>query len=204
MRLAKLTRLGTILGVLAVAGLGAAVGRAGVEAHDIGIVDYAFEPRRVEVEVGEPVTWTNQASRNHTVTSDEGAELDSGELAGGEAFGHVFEQPGTYRYHCAIHPDRMTGVITVVASTVTQAPGTSEPTPPSGTLPPNFSPFPSVAPVDTPAATGVPAATPLATPATNPTGSSSGSPVLLIVIALAIVVAGGAAIAYRNARTRRS
>jgi plastocyanin len=202
-RLATRARLGIALGVLAVAGLGVAVVRAGVEAHDIGIVDYAFQPRRLDVEVGEPVTWTNQAGRNHTVTSEEGSELGSGELGPGEAYGHVFEQPGTYRYVCEIHPDQMTGVVRVVASTATVAPGTPEPTPPTGTLPPNFSPFPTLAPVETPAASSGPAVTPAASPGIEPGGTATGDPTLFFAVALAVIVVAGA-IAFRNVRTRRS
>ena len=120
------------------------------DAFDVDIADYSFTPANLTVHVGEPVTWTNQAGRNHTVTSDDGSELDSGDIGPGEAYGHVFEAAGTYKYHCSIHPDRMQGTVTVVAAT--PAPSTNatpEPTPPTGTLPPNFSPFPSLGPIET-------------------------------------------------------
>ena len=131
--------------------------------HEISIVDGAFKPAELTVLTGEPVTWTNASGVNHTVTSDDGAELDSGPIGPGEAYGHVFEVPGTYAYHCTIH-STMHGTITVVAAPATPVPsGSLEPTPPAGTLPPDFSPFPSAEPAATAAPT--PTATPAPTPA---------------------------------------
>ena len=133
-------------------GLGAALLMASValgDGHEITIADGAFKPAELTVLTGEPVTWTNASGVTHTVTSDDGAELDSGSIAAGEAYGHVFETPGTYAYHCSIH-STMHGTITVVAAPATPVPsGSPEPTPPAGTLPPDFSPFPSAEPAVT-------------------------------------------------------
>ncbi len=71
--------------------------------------------------VGEPVTWTNASTAGHTVTSDDGT-LDSGTIAPGEAYDHLFDKPGTYTYHCTLHPDEMTGTIVVEAAPVTASP----------------------------------------------------------------------------------
>lgn len=71
--------------------------------------DYAFDPDSVEIQVGETVTWKNNDPANHTIT---GAGIDSGRIAQGETFSYTFEEPGTYRYGCSIHPN-MTGEITV-------------------------------------------------------------------------------------------
>jgi plastocyanin len=133
---------------------------------EITIVDGAFEPETLTVLAGEPVTWTNRGTSSHTVTFDDGS-LDSGPIAPGEAFGHVFEAAGRFAYHCAIHP-AMVATIIVKAAPVTAVPsGSLAPTPPSGTLPPNFSPFPSTGPMPTPSPT-------LAAPATPTPGSGGG------------------------------
>jgi plastocyanin len=49
------------------------------------------------------VTWTNRDTVPHTVTGDSGA-WDSGQIQPGATFSHAFDQPGTYAYHCSIHP----------------------------------------------------------------------------------------------------
>jgi plastocyanin len=45
----------------------------------------------------------------HTWT---GSGWDSGDLANGASFSHTFTAPGTYAFHCNIHPS-MTGSVTV-------------------------------------------------------------------------------------------
>jgi plastocyanin len=57
------------------------------------------------------VTWTNLDGVAHTVTADDGS-WGSGTLGQGATYSHVFTSPGTYTYHCAIHPF-MTGTVTV-------------------------------------------------------------------------------------------
>jgi plastocyanin len=77
----------------------------------VSIVDFAFQPGSLEVAAGTTVTWTNAGAAPHTVTSDSGA-FDSGQLAPGASFSQTFDTPGTYTYHCEIHPN-MTGTIVV-------------------------------------------------------------------------------------------
>lgn len=71
-----------------------------------------FLPTTLRVRVGDTVTWRNDDSVAHTVTSDSGDELDSPLLSPGESWQHTFTQPGTYDYHCVPHPG-MTGRIVV-------------------------------------------------------------------------------------------
>jgi len=75
------------------------------------IVDYAFNPRTLTVQVGTAVTWTNQGAMTHTVTSDSGSELNSGNLATGQTYSHTFNTKGTFNYHCAIHTSMRATVI---------------------------------------------------------------------------------------------
>lgn len=192
----RVAALGTL--ALACVALLASAGAVVAAGHDISIVDFAFQPVKTTVFVGEPVTWTNASGRDHTVTSDDGTELDSGHIAGGEAYGHVFETAGTYAYHCAIHPDSMAGTITVLEAPATAtSSGEATPTPPTGTLPPNFSPFPSTAADSAPPSQSpTPGATPI--PA-DTTGGSGGAPLLLL-----LGVTAGAAIAVAWLRRRRA
>ncbi len=94
----------------------------------VTIQDFTFAPSSLSVRSGTAVVWTNNGPSTHTATSDNGA-WDSGTLgptsggAGGAygggagAYQVVFVTPGTYRYHCVIHPPSkfpgFTGVIIV-------------------------------------------------------------------------------------------
>ena len=55
------------------------------------------------------MTWTNEGPSPHTTTADDGS-WDSGELQQGEDFSFTFDKPGTYTYHCSIHPDMTASV----------------------------------------------------------------------------------------------
>ena len=82
---------------------------------DVRIEDFAFSPANIVVDVGTTVTWTNYGSIGHTVTSDDGDELDSALLDREDTFSHTFDQPGEYFYHCTPHPN-MQGLVTVRAA----------------------------------------------------------------------------------------
>lgn len=81
--------------------------------NSVAIENFAFSPASITVKVGTTVTWTNNDSANHTVTSD-GSEdtFDSGSLATGKTFSHTFSKTGTFKYRCTFHPD-MTGSVLV-------------------------------------------------------------------------------------------
>lgn len=64
------------------------------------------------VAVGEELTVVNQDSVPHSWTSDDDV-FDSGQLGEGENFEFTFEEPGEYTFFCVVHPDAMTGSITV-------------------------------------------------------------------------------------------
>jgi plastocyanin len=68
----------------------------------VTIQNFAFNPGSLTVKAGTTVTFTNQDSVPHTVTSDTGA-FDSGTLAPGKSFTFTFQTPGSYSYHCSIH-----------------------------------------------------------------------------------------------------
>ncbi|MFH1104348.1 MAG: cupredoxin domain-containing protein [Actinomycetota bacterium] len=76
----------------------------------VDIQGSAFHPGELTVSAGTTVIWTNQDQFTHTTTSDDGFWNQS--LGNGETFEFTFDTPGTYAYHCNIHPS-MTGTITV-------------------------------------------------------------------------------------------
>jgi plastocyanin len=75
---------------------------------------FMFSPGSTSVKAGTTVTWTDKTDAPHTVTSDAGDPASfNGSLGGsGTTFSFTFKTPGTYHYHCSIHP-YMTATITV-------------------------------------------------------------------------------------------
>lgn len=69
-----------------------------------------YVPDPLNVATGTPVTWTNDDSTLHTVTSGSpeggtsGTEFDSSYLAAGKTFQHTFSSAGTFDYYCTLHP----------------------------------------------------------------------------------------------------
>ena len=85
-------------------------------ATPVTISNFKFTPPSVTVAAGATVTWTNNGPATHTTTSlASPAVWDSGHLAKGGTYSHKFAKPGTYAYHCAIHPS-MKGTVIVTAA----------------------------------------------------------------------------------------
>ncbi len=95
--------------------------------QDVSISSFAFTPQDLTVAAGTTVRWTNMDG-SHSTTSDT-ALWDSGVLAVGGQFSFTFNTPGTYAYHCSVHPSAMMGTITVGAPCATAVPSaTPDPT----------------------------------------------------------------------------
>ena len=69
----------------------------------VTIKDFAFDPPDLGVGVGTTVSWANADATGHTATADDGS-FDCRPIAGGASMSFTFTTPGTYAYHCAIHP----------------------------------------------------------------------------------------------------
>lgn len=139
----------------------------------VSIVSIAqgFDPKTVNINVGEKVTWTNDDTQLHTVTASNGS-FNSGDLSKGQQYEKTFTQAGVFGYICARHPN-MTGTVNV------QAGGTQPPTSPPATTPPvttkPSSPPPPTktgSPSPSPSASKSPTAKPSASPSVSPTESS--------------------------------
>ncbi len=105
----------------------------------VTIQNFAFSPTPITVTAGSTVTWVNRDGVAHTVSADDGS-WGSGNLAQGATYSHTFDKPGTYTYHCAIHP-YMHGTVVVT------------PAQPTGSIS-----APTATPTATPSATEAPAA----------------------------------------------
>jgi len=79
---------------------------------NVNIKSLAFEPAALNVKVGTTVTWTNNDSVAHTVTSDAGNLLNSPTLLPGQSFNFTFAIAGSVAYHCSLH-QTMRGAVVV-------------------------------------------------------------------------------------------
>ncbi|MCB1246045.1 MAG: cupredoxin domain-containing protein, partial [Acidimicrobiia bacterium] len=72
----------------------------------------AYSPNELTVKVGTTVTWVNNDTTMHTVTSGTVTDnvpnsdgiFDSGFLAEGDTFSYTFTEVGEFPYHCLPHP----------------------------------------------------------------------------------------------------
>ncbi len=79
------------------------VSRPGCEEND-----RCYIPSLIVIEKGKQVTWVNEDSAFHTITSgyyDTPTDLfDSGHLDPFESYTLTFDEAGTYDYFCTLHP----------------------------------------------------------------------------------------------------
>jgi plastocyanin len=99
------------LAILSIAALLICAPAVSAQDKTVSIQDFSFSPGQITVAPGTTVTWVNKGPSPHTTTADDGS-WDSGTLQQGEDFSFIFDQPGTYTYHCSIHPD-MTATVKV-------------------------------------------------------------------------------------------
>ncbi len=79
---------------------------------------YFFQPSTLTITAGTTVVWYDNSDAPHTVTSDPNAPSafnTTNNVTEHKSFALVFNTPGTYNYHCNIHPN-MKASITVTAS----------------------------------------------------------------------------------------
>ena len=151
----------------------------------VSISDSGYAPASVTVKRGDVVTWVNDGTQQHTVTSDDGTTMQSDVLGPGDSFATLFETAGTFTYRSTVAGDAMSGTVVVEAGPL---PPTTGPTPPTGTVPEGFEPGPGI--------TGT------TTDAVTPQPDESDRPTALLVagVAAAVVVAAALLAALRTDR----
>jgi plastocyanin len=116
--------LGTFIAVAGCTGYGSsspapsATPAPATGAATVTIQNFAFVPASITVPKGTTVTWVNQDPVNHQILNDAGASIAEGalfssdSLPNGGTYSFRFDSPGTYPYHCSIHPS-MKGTVIV-------------------------------------------------------------------------------------------
>ena len=92
------------------AGLRAAAGQSATDQSAIAsraaserIANFSFQPTPLTVSAGTRVVFTNQDSTTHTATQN-GGGFATGRIRPGKSAAVTFKRPGTYLFHCSIHP----------------------------------------------------------------------------------------------------
>lgn len=70
-----------------------------------------FNDATIEIAAGTTIEWTNEDQLTHSITADDNS-FDSGNLESGQVWRYTFTQPGSYPFHCTLHPF-MKGMIVV-------------------------------------------------------------------------------------------
>ena len=84
---------------------------AGGGSDAVKISNFKFVPASLSAGEGAGITVTNDDSTTHTATADDGG-FDTGNLDPGSSKTITVAKPGSYAYHCTIHPF-MKGTIVV-------------------------------------------------------------------------------------------
>ena len=102
----------TILCAAAIAAaLGAPAAQPAGKSHTVTIEGMKFSPERIEVALGDTITWVNKDILPHSVTAP-AARLESGDLASSQSWKFIARTKGEIDYICRQHPV-MRGVIVV-------------------------------------------------------------------------------------------
>jgi plastocyanin len=108
------------------------------ETMTVSIKNFAFNPPNTTVSPGTTLTWVNNDQVPHTATANDGA-FDSGTLQPGQSYSFAFDKPGTYAYHCNIHP-YMTATVTVSGASASASASSSGSASPTASASPSASP----------------------------------------------------------------
>jgi plastocyanin len=115
------TTTGNTTGTTGATTTGGATTSVSIVPGSSSLTDTAYQPNPVQVSVGDTVTWTNDDTQPHTVTSGQNGQPDgkfdsspnfNPLMAPGQTFEHTFTEAGQYPYYCALHPN-MVGTVSV-------------------------------------------------------------------------------------------
>jgi plastocyanin len=95
----------------------------GVATNSVTLTESAFNPSNININVGTTVTWEWNSCTgdgyggystcvSHSIVFDDGSGIASATQSTG-TFSRAFNTAGTFKYHCAIHGQSMSGQVVV-------------------------------------------------------------------------------------------
>ena len=111
MRSSLVLRAASLAAIVFAAGCGGSGSSEPVATTEVAMAkSYRFDPKTIQIEAGERVTWTNGDNFTHTVQVDgqEDHKVDKG-----KSVSIAFDEPGTYEYVCTLHRRDMSGTVIV-------------------------------------------------------------------------------------------
>jgi plastocyanin len=106
-----LPAVAVLAAILVAAGCGGTGSSTPVATTEVSMAkSYRFDPKTIEIEAGQTVTWTNSDNFTHTVEVD---GQDDHKVGRGESVSISFDKAGTYHYVCTLHSKDMHGTVIV-------------------------------------------------------------------------------------------
>jgi plastocyanin len=89
---------------------------AATDVSRVGAFENFWNPRKVEIQVGDKVRWKNREGTHSVVMKEGGQDVDSYISGDATVTSRRFKEPGTFRYVCRIHEEEgMKGKVRVEA-----------------------------------------------------------------------------------------
>lgn len=79
--------------------------------NTVVIKDYNVTPSTLTILKGANVTWKNNDSVDHQITSDSKGIFSSPLIGAGDTYTYQFNTTGTFPYRCNIHPEKGTIIV---------------------------------------------------------------------------------------------
>lgn len=86
--------------------------------HTVQMKSISYDPKIIEIKVGDTLQWINKSYTEHSATSYEdenpASKFDTGLIKPKNTSEKIlFKSSGTFLYHCIVHGQSMTGKISV-------------------------------------------------------------------------------------------
>ena len=101
----------SVAAIVVAAGCGGSESSEPVATTEVAMAkSYRFDPKTIEIEAGDRVTWSNEDNFTHTVQVD---GQEDHKVERGKSVSIAFAEPGTYHYVCTLHSNDMEGEVIV-------------------------------------------------------------------------------------------
>ena len=101
----------SIVTIVVAAGCGGSESSEPVATTEVAMAkSYRFDPKTIEIDAGDRVTWTNEDNFTHTVQVD---GQEDHKVERGESVSIAFDTPGIFHYVCTLHSQDMEGEVIV-------------------------------------------------------------------------------------------